>query len=68
MKILHYKVLFETMAHISLILPFLCECKLHRITNFKFSENLRPKKQLVDPGPLSKDFRMMLILENVTFC
>ena len=25
------------------ILALLCECKIHELRNFKFSENLRPK-------------------------
>ena len=33
------------------ILPLLCQYKQHKIRNFKVSENLRPKKLLIDPGP-----------------
>ena len=33
------------------ILPLSCKCKPHKISNFKFSENLRPKMPLIDPGP-----------------
>ena len=32
--------------------PLLYECKPHRIRNFKFSENLRPLKLLIDLCPL----------------
>ena len=33
------------------ILPLLCKCKPYKINNFKFSENLRPKRPLINPGP-----------------
>ena len=34
------------------ILPLLCECKQNKITTFIFSESLRPKKTLINRGPL----------------
>ena len=34
------------------IFPLLYECKPHKIRNFKFSENLRPKNLLIDTCPL----------------
>ena len=35
-------------------LPLKCGCKIQKINNFTFSENLRPKLVLVDSGPLWK--------------
>ena len=34
------------------LLPLWYECKVHKIWNFDFSENLRPDKPLIDSSPL----------------
>ena len=39
----HDKQIFEHSLGNYVILPLLCECKMHELRNFKFSKNLRLK-------------------------
>ena len=47
-----YKQNFEHSFGNCCILPLLCKCLPYKISNFKFSENLRPKRPLIHSGPL----------------